>query len=153
MAKKAKTQKVTRIENRKARRNYEILERLEVGVALLGTEIKALREGRVSLDEAYIRVKKRSFVLEQSHFGEYSNANIQGHPAVRPRQLLAHKNEIRKWTQELKQQGLTIVPLVLYFSGRWAKLEIALVRGRREHDKRQMLKKRDADRDIRRATK
>ena len=106
------------IDNRRARRNYEVIETLEVGISLLGTEVKALREGRVS-----------------------------------PRNLLAHKKEVLKLGLEVKQKGLTLVPMKMYFKGRWAKVEVALARGRSDYDKRQVLKKRDADRDIKRFMK
>lgn len=154
MAKKAKHKKnPSMIDNRRARRNYEIIETLEVGISLLGTEVKALREGRVSLDEAYVHIVAKGLVLEQSHFGEYSNANANNHKPIRPRNLLAHKKEVLKLGLEVKQKGLTLVPMKMYFKGRWAKVEVALARGRSDYDKRQVLKKRDADRDIKRFMK
>ena len=154
MAKKAKHKKnPSMIDNRRARRNYEIIETLEVGISLLGTEVKALREGRVSLDEAYVHIVAKGLVLEQSHFGEYSNANVNNHKPIRPRNLLAHKKEVLKLGMEVKKKGLTLVPMKMYFKGRWAKVEVALARGRSDYDKRQVIKKRDADRDISRFMK
>ncbi|MFT7517678.1 MAG: SsrA-binding protein [Myxococcota bacterium] len=150
MAKKVKHKKPSIIDNRRARRNYEVIETLEVGISLVGTEVKALREGRVSLDEAYVHIVGRGLVLERAHFGEYSNANINGHPALRPRALLAHKKEVLKLEIEVKQKGLTLIPMKMYFSGRWAKVEVALARGRTDYDKRQVMKERDAKRDIKR---
>lgn len=139
--------------NRKAKREYEILESLEAGIALLGTEVKALRAGRVSLAEAFVRAKPDGLWLEQSHFGEYSNGNVHNHEPLRPRRLLVHKAEARKWLQRVREKGLTLIPLRMYFSGRYAKVEIALGRGRNLHDKRQVVKDREAKREMRRATK
>ena len=115
--------------------------------------MKALRAGRVSLDESFVRAKADGLWLERAHFGEYANGNVHNHEPLRPRQLLVHKVEARKWLQRVKEKGLTVVPLRIYFQGRYAKVEIALGRGRKLHDKRQVLKEREAQREIRRHSK
>lgn len=141
------------VENRRARHRYEILEVLEAGIALQGTEVKALRAGQVSLAEAYVKARRDGLWLEQAHFAEYAQGNVHNHEAVRPRQLLVHKKERVKIEQRAKEKGLTLVPLRMYFHGRWAKVEIALARGKRTQDKRETTKERDAKRDMRRHLK
>jgi SsrA-binding protein len=123
--------------NRRARRNYEILDTLEAGLALSGTEVKTLRAGRVSLEEAYVKLTADEFWLVGAHIAEYEQGNVFNHEPTRARRLLVHRRERRKWAQKMKEKGLTMIPLKLYFRGRWAKLEIALARGRKTHDKRQ----------------
>ncbi len=123
--------------NRRARRNYEILDTLEAGLALSGTEVKTLRAGRVSLEEAYVKLTGEELWLVGAHIAEYEQGNVFNHEPTRPRRLLVHRRERRKWGQKMKEKGLTMIPLRLYFRGRWAKLEIALARGRKTHDKRQ----------------
>ncbi|MDP7062495.1 MAG: SsrA-binding protein SmpB [Planctomycetota bacterium] len=149
MAGKKKSKPPEEVVNRKAKREYEILETLEAGISLMGTEVKVLRAGLVSLAEAYIKAAPDGLWLEGAHFGEYVHANVHNHPAMRKRRLLVHKSEALRLNQKLKEKGLTIIPLRMYFSGRWAKVEIALGRGRRLHDKRQVIKDREAKRDIR----
>ena len=122
---------------RRARRNYEILDTLEAGLALSGTEVKTLRAGRVSLEEAYVKLTGEELWLVGAHIAEYEQGNVFNHEPTRPRRLLVHRRERRKWGQKMKEKGLTMIPLRLYFRGRWAKLEIALARGRKTHDKRQ----------------
>ena len=139
--------------NRKAKREYEILETLEAGISLLGTEVKSLRAGRVSLAEAYVKPRRTGLWLEGAHFGEYSNGNVHNHEPLRSRQLLVHKAEGRKLLQRVKEKGLTLIPLKIYFSGKNAKVEIALGRGRNVHDKRQVVKDREAQREMRRYSK
>ncbi|MCP4091949.1 MAG: SsrA-binding protein SmpB [Planctomycetes bacterium] len=153
MAGKKKSKPPEEVVNRKAKREYEILETLEAGIELMGTEVKALRGGLVSLAEAYVKATPNGLVLEGAHFGEYVHANVHNHPAMRSRRLLVHKSEAFKLNQKLKEKGLTMIPMRMYFSGRWAKVEIALGRGRRLHDKRQVIKDREAKRDIRRHMK
>lgn len=153
MAGKKKHALPEEVVNRKAKREYEILETLEAGICLLGTEVKALRGGLVSLAEAYVRSAADGLWLEGAHFGEYVHANVHNHPAMRKRRLLVHKGEALRMHQKLKEKGLTMIPLRMYFSGRWAKVEIALGRGRRLHDKREVIKEREAQRDLRRFRK
>lgn len=139
-------------ENRKARHRFEILERLECGVALLGTEVKSMRSGKVSLDEAYARVKDREVWLVGCDIPEYKQAGVWNHPPKRPRKLLLHRRELEKFADKAQQKGLTLVPLRMYFSARGiAKVELGLCKGKKLHDKREDLKKRDTHRDIERA--
>ena len=136
--------------NKTAYHNYEILETFEAGVALLGSEVKAIREGRISLKESYAEVRGGNVVLVKCHVSPYEAANIFNHEPLRERRLLLHKREIRKLGQKIKERGFTLVPTKVLFNDRGkVKVEIALVRGRREYEKRDVLKKRDTDREIR----
>lgn len=139
------------IENRRARHDYFINETFEVGIQLVGTEVKAVRDGNVSLKEGYVSVENEQLTLHNVTIGEYPPAGSVQHAMVRRRRLLAHKREIRRLARQVDQKGVTLVPLKLYFNGSWAKLEIALATGKAQHDKRQSIKERDIDRDIRRA--
>ncbi len=140
------------IENRKAKFDYHIEDTLECGIALMGSEIKSVRNGEVSLAEGFVRLTEHPPTLElyKVHIGEYSPAAALGHAATRTRILLAHKNEINKWARKMTK-GMTIVPLKLYFKGPWAKLLIGLCKGKKAHDKRQDIAKKDTERDMRRA--
>ncbi len=135
--------------NRRARRNYEVLESLEVGIALSGTEVKTLRIGKVSLDEAFVKLEGDGLWLYNAHIAEYEAGNIFNHDPIRPRRLLSRKREALKLGQKVKVGGLTIIPLRLYFRGKWAKVEIALAKGRKLHDKRQAIKDRESKRKLR----
>ncbi len=136
--------------NKTAYHNYEILETFEAGIALLGSEVKAIREGRISLKESYAEVKGGDVVLVKCHISPYEAANIFNHEPLRERRLLLHKREIRKLAQKIKERGFTLVPTKVLFNDRGkVKIEIALVRGKREYEKRDVLKKRDTDREIR----
>ncbi|MCB9838871.1 MAG: SsrA-binding protein SmpB [Phycisphaeraceae bacterium] len=141
------------IVNRKARHDYTIEETLEVGIRLAGTEVKAVRAGRISLNEAYVRAESTppSLTLHAAHIGEYAPAGANQHPAVRQRELLAHKREIADLARLSAVKGVTIVPLKLYFKNGYAKLLIGVGRGKGRSDKREDLKKREAQRDIDRA--
>ncbi|RMH03176.1 MAG: SsrA-binding protein SmpB [Planctomycetota bacterium] len=136
--------------NRRARRNYEILDTLEAGLALSGTEVKTLRAGRISLEEAYVKVVGGGLWLVGAHIAEYEQGNQFNHEPTRPRRLLVHRRELRKWHQRAREKGLTMIPLRVYFRGRWAKVEVALARGRRRHDKRQEMRKREDQKVLRR---
>jgi SsrA-binding protein len=139
-------------ENRRARHEYEILETLECGLALQGSEVKSLRSGRVSLDEAYGRMKDGEVWLVGCDIPEYHHARTFGHEPRRPRKLLLHRREIRKFASRAYEKGLTLVPLKLYFNERGiAKLLLGLCRGKQLHDKRETLRKAAAQRDIQRA--
>ena len=153
MAQKKKDKPPPTVENRRARRAYEVLDTLEAGIALQGTEVKALRAGQVSIAEAFVKAKRDGLWLEQAHFGEYAQGNVHNHEAVRPRQLLVRRSERLKLEQRVKEKGFTLVPMRMYFKGRWAKVEIAVARGRSTHDKRAHVKDRDAKRDMARYTK
>lgn len=134
--------------NRKAFHDYEILERFEAGMVLLGTEVKALREHRVNLKDSFARVSNGEVWLENCHISPYSHGNIQNHDPLRPRKLLLHKREIDKLAGETVKSGLTIVPLSIYFKNGKAKVEIALARGKKLHDKRETARRKAIDREI-----
>jgi SsrA-binding protein len=139
-------------ENRKARHEYEILETLECGIMLAGSEVKSLRDGKLSLDESYARVKEGDLWLLGADIPEYPQATIFNHKPKRPRKLLVHRIEFRKFAQRAKEKGLTLVPLKVYFNERGvAKVLLGLCKGKKLHDKRETLKKSDAKRDIDRA--
>jgi SsrA-binding protein len=138
-------------ENRKARHKYEILDTIECGMILLGSEVKSLRNGKCQLDEAYGRVRGETLWLVGCDIAEYPQATVWNHEPKRPRQLLVHKREMLKFIGRAKEKGLTLVPLRMYFTERGvAKCEMALCKGMKLHDKREKLKKEDARRDIER---
>jgi SsrA-binding protein len=137
--------------NRRALHDYEILERIEAGIALTGSEIKSVRDGRVSLQEAYARPEKGQLWLQSAHIAEYAPAAQFGHDPRRPRRLLLHRAQIRELARQVEQRGLTLIPLRLYLKDGMAKLELAVARGRRQYDKRQVIAQREADRDMQRA--
>jgi SsrA-binding protein len=135
--------------NRKARHDYAILDTYEAGMALTGTEVKSLRAGRASLVDAFAQEKAGEIYLHGLHIPEYTQGTWTNHEPRRPRKLLLNRIEIDRLLGKLKESGLTLVPLSLYFSDGWAKVELGLARGKRSYDKRQDLAKRDADREIR----
>ena len=137
-------------ENRKARFSFEVLETFEAGMVLVGTEVKTLREGKVHLDEAYARIDGEAIWLVGAHIEEYTHGNRQNHQPTRKRKLLMKKAQIRKLEAKVKQKGLTLVPLKLYFNERgYAKCLMGLCKGRKNFDKRQESQKRDAKKEIR----
>ncbi len=138
-------------QNRKARHNYDVLDSLECGIVLVGSEVKTLREGRVSIEEAYGRMKDNEVWLMGCDIPEYPQANRFNHPPKRPRKLLLHRREVERFAKQAYQKGLTLVPLKLYFKNGKAKLLLGLCRGKKLHDKRQTLKKAEASRQIERA--
>lgn len=154
MAKKKDKSPAPKIVNRKARHDYELLEKLEVGIALQGSEVKAIRDGRVSLGEGYVTAEatpRLALTVHNIDIGEYAPAASTQHRPKRTRTLLAHKKEIERLATAVQAKGLTIVPLEMYFSGRGqVKLLIALARGRGHADKREAIAKRDMGRDLRR---
>lgn len=136
-------------ENRKARFHYEILERYEAGLVLRGTEVKALRQGKISLEEAYARVDGDELWLIGANIPEYSHGNVQNHEPTRRRKCLLHKKELQKLKDSAVVKGLTLVPLRVYFGSRgFAKVSIGVGRGRKLHDKRQHIKDKDARREL-----
>lgn len=137
--------------NRRARHEYEILETWEAGIALRGTEVKALREGRVNLTDAYAVVMDGEVFLINLNIGAYGLGNQFNHDPTRSRKLLLHKREIRRMIGAVERQGLTLIPLDLYFVRGRAKVVLALARGKQAHDKREDIKRRDAAREIARA--
>jgi len=136
-------------QNRKARFEYEILETLEAGIVLKGTEIKSVRQHHVSLDGSFAIVQDGQVTLVGCNIEPYKQGNIHNHEPKRQRRLLLHKSEIKKFAEKAKVKGFTLVPLSMYLSGGKAKLELAICRGKQLHDKRQTLKDRDAKRELR----
>jgi SsrA-binding protein len=135
--------------NRKARFEFEVLETVEAGLVLLGSEVKSLRRGRVSLDEAFARLDGEELFLVGAHIPEYPHASLRNHEPTRKRKLLLRRGQIRRWRTRAMQKGFTLVPLELYFSPRGlAKLTLALCRGKKVHDKREALRTRAARREI-----
>jgi len=140
--------------NRKAFHDYAIEEKFEAGMVLLGTEVKSLREGRINLRESFATVERGAVILHNCHIGAYSHGNIMNHELLRPRKLLLHQKEIKKMMGKVQQAGLTLIPLKVYFNARGrAKVELALARGKKQYDRRETLKKRDAKREIERVMK
>jgi SsrA-binding protein len=137
--------------NRRAFHNYEILDALECGIALVGTEVKSLRDGYANLEDAYAKLENGEVWLIGSEIPEYAMGNRLNHKPKRPRKLLLHRSEIEKFAGKASQRGFTLVPLRLYFKQGKAKVEIAVAKGKQAHDKRQSLKKSDADREMKRA--
>jgi SsrA-binding protein len=137
--------------NRKAVHDYEILERVEAGIVLTGSEIKSIREGKVSLQEAFARPERGEMWLLGAHIAQYKSASHFGHEPTRPRKLLLHRSQVRELTREVDQHGLTLVPLRLYLKDGTAKVEVGLGRGRKSYDKRQVIAKREAEREMQRA--
>lgn len=138
--------------NRKARHEYEIVDTYEAGIELRGSEVKSIREGKVSLNEAYAIVQNGSVMLISMHINPYKMSTHQEIDPLRPRRLLLHKKEIRKLFARTEQKGMTLVPLSLYFKGKHAKVELGLGIGRKTYDKRQAIAEADAKRRINRAT-
>jgi SsrA-binding protein len=137
--------------NKRAFHEYEVLDRLECGVVLQGTEVKSLRDGHASLEDSYAKIEGGELWLIGSEIPEYAMGNRLNHKPKRPRQLLLHRREIGKFAGKASQRGFTLVPLRLYFKGGRAKVELAVAKGKQLHDKRQAAKKADADREIRRS--
>jgi SsrA-binding protein len=135
--------------NRKARHDYEIVERVEAGLSLLGSEVKALREGRANLKDSYATIEGNRVLLHNCHIGPYQPAGPHAqHEAERPRPLLLHKRELDKLRGRVIERGFTLVPLRIYFRGRWAKVELGLGKGKRSYDKREAKKKEAVKREI-----
>ena len=139
------------LSNKKARHEFHILDRYEAGVVLKGTEVKSLREGKVNFLDAFVAIRKGEAWLLNLHISPYSYGNRENHEPTRPRKLLLHANELLKLSQKIKEKGLTIVTLSLYFRKSLVKAEIGLCKGKNIHDKRQTLEKRQAARDMERA--
>jgi SsrA-binding protein len=140
-------------ENRRARHEYHLLERLEAGIALTGTEVKSLREGRATIQRAFGDVRDGEVYLVGAHIDEYAQGNLQNHDPDRDRKLLLHRREIASLIGKVRERGLTLIPTRLYFKDGRAKVELALARGKEAHDKRRDIADRDAKRQIERAMK
>ena len=141
-----------RIQNRKARYDYHVLEVVEAGVELLGTEVKSLRDGQAKIDDAYARISDGEAYLVGANIATYPNAatGIQ-HEPMRDRRLLLHKRQIDQIESHVRQKGKTVVPLAIYFKRGWAKCELGIVTGKRTYDKRETIRKRDQQREMARA--
>ena len=139
--------------NRKAYHEYNIIEKLEAGIVLVGTEVKSLRLGLANLKDSYGRVENGELWLVNLHISPYEQGNIWNHEPRRPRKLLMHRREIRRLTTKVAERGLTLVPLRLYFKNGRTKVEIAVARGKKIYDKREAIAKRDVDRDMARELK
>ena len=140
------------VANRKAFHDYFILERLECGIALIGSEVKSVRRGGVNLRHAYAQFRNTELFILGLSISQYKESGATGHEMQRPRKLLAHKHELIKLRSKVEEKGLTIIPLRLYISKGRIKVEIGLCKGKREYDKRETIKRRDQDRDERRQT-
>lgn len=142
------------IENRRARFDYQFLENFTAGIVLQGTEIKSIREGKAGLSDSYCYFKGGELYVRNMHISEYSEASFKNHEPLRERKLLLSRTELRKLEGKLKDQGLTIVPVKLFISDKgFAKLDIALAKGKKQFDKREDIKKRDVEREIGRKIK
>lgn len=137
--------------NRKAFFNYEVLDRLEAGISLVGTEVKSIREGGFAFRDSYVEFRGGELYLVGSRIGPYSHGNIQNHAEDRDRKLLLHKREILKLGGKATEKGLTIIPLKAFLKRGRVKLEIGLARGKRAHDKRESIKRKDLERETRQA--
>ena len=152
---KQEAQSDTRViaDNRKALHDYHVLETWEAGIALLGTEVKAIREGGVNLRDTYARLDHGELWLLNMHIKPYSHTGYGGHEERRQRKLLMHRHELRKLTGQVTEKGLTLVPLRLYMKRGRVKVAIALVKGKQAHDKRETIRRREIDRETRAAVK
>ncbi len=139
--------------NRKARHAFEILERLEAGIELLGTEVKAVRAGRINLKEGHVAFAGGEAFLVGCHISPYEHAGYSVHDPLRRRKLLLHKREILRLAGKVQEKGYTVIPLSVYLDGNWIKVEIALARGKHLHDKRETLRRRTLDREAEQAIK
>ncbi len=140
--------------NRKAKRDYEILETYEAGIELKGSEVKSLREGKGSIKDAFARVENGEVWLYNFHISPYRQASVFVPDPERPKKLLLHKREIKRLAGKVSEKGLTLIPLKVYFNERgWAKVELALARGRKLYDKREAIKRRMLEREAERAMK
>ena len=139
--------------NRKARHTYHLLDRETAGIELLGTEVKAIRAGKINIKEGYVAFSDGEAFLVGCHIGAYESAGYAGHDPLRRRRLLLHKREIERWSSMVKEKGLTVVPLTVFIDGNWIKVEIALARGKQMHDKRDTLRQRTLDREAEQAVK
>ncbi|MFC1847283.1 SsrA-binding protein SmpB [Chloroflexota bacterium] len=139
--------------NRKAYRNYQLQESAEAGIVLTGSEIKSIRDGRVNLGDAYVRPERGELWLLNAHIARYEAGSYLSHEPLRPRKLLLHRKEINLLTSKLLERGLTLVPLKMYIKDSTAKVEVALARGKKLYDKRETIARREAEREMDRATK
>jgi len=140
--------------NRKAYRDYEIIETVECGIELRGSEVKSLRDGKINLEDSFARIEKGEITLYNTHISPYAQASYLNTDPVRPRKLLLHKNQINKLAGQVSQRGFTLVPLKAYFNARsFVKIELALCRGKKFYDRRETIKRRETERQLRKDLK
>ncbi|HHT80567.1 MAG: SsrA-binding protein SmpB [Sphaerochaeta sp.] len=139
--------------NRKAYFNYEVIEDLECGIALMGTEVKSIREGKFSFSDSYVTVSNNALTLVGLTIQPYTHGNLNNHEPLRNRRLLAHKAEIKKFKRKVDERGFTLIPTSIYLKGNLVKVQISLCRGKQMHDKRAAAKEKDMNRDMRRELK
>lgn len=152
-AEKVRSGDRTVVSNRKARHEYHVLDTWETGIVLQGTEVKSLREGKANLQDAFARIDRGEMWLYNVHISPYEQGNRFNHDPLRPRKLLLHRSELRKLVGQVEQKGLTLVPLDIHFTRGLAKVNLALVRGKQLHDKRDALRERAEQRDMERGLK
>ncbi len=138
--------------NRRARHEYDILDELDCGVALVGSEVKSIRNGKISIEEAYARVRDGELWLLDCDIAEYPQATVMNHEPKRPRKLLVRKRELQKVAEAAAHKGLTLVPLAVFFSRGYVKVKLAVAKGRKLHDKREVLRRKEDAREMRNAT-
>ncbi len=138
-------------EHRRAKFDYFIEDTVEAGLALMGSEVKSLRNGEVSLNDAYAEPSKGELFLQNAHIGVFKPATTFGHLPLRPRKLLMHREQIDKWSAKVRERGYSIIPLVIYFKGGKAKVKLGLARGKKHEDRRQTIKERETKRELDRA--
>lgn len=143
----------TVVTNRRARRNYDVMDTVEAGLVLTGTEIKAIREGRVNLSDAYGKPENGELWLVNAHIAQYSAGSRNNHDPTRPRKLLLHKDEIARLSRQVSERGLTLVPMRLYIRRHRAKVELGIARGRKLYDKRRAIIEREREREAQQALK
>ena len=140
-----------RIVNRKAQHDYFIDSKLECGIVLVGSEVKALRAGKAQIADAFAKIERGELVMHQCHIEHYEQANLMNHIPLRPRKLLAHRREIKRLAEATKDHGVALIPLAMYFKDGRVKVEIGVGRGKRREDKRASIKEKEMKRDMRRA--
>ncbi len=150
MARKDNPNLSPRINNRRALHEYFISAKLECGIVLVGSEVKSLRLGKAQLQESFARIEKAGLVLHGCHIDPYEKAALANHDPLRERKLLVHKRELKRLADETRDRGTTLIPLAIYFKGGNAKVEIGVARGKQHHDKRESIKKKEMDRELRR---
>lgn len=148
-----KKQSGTIVTNRRARRNYDVMDTVEAGLVLTGTEIKAIREGRVNLSDAYGKPENGELWLVNAHIAQYSAGSLNNHDPTRTRKLLLHKDEIARLSRQVSERGLTLVPMRLYIRRHRAKVELGIARGRKLYDKRRAIIEREREREAQQALK
>jgi SsrA-binding protein len=141
------------VTNRKARHDYEIIGNVEAGLVLLGSEVKSLREGKVTISDAYARIKAGELWLTGLHISPYMQAAFENHDPLRDRKLLIKKHELKKLFRRVEEKGITLIPLRVYFKNKWAKVELGIARGKRKYDKKESIAQKDAQRDMAREQK